>query len=67
MNKAAVRAVSRDEAAAMYGVSLNTIRRAIHSGALKARMVGPKYRIDVEDLAAWFDALPEAPVSDSAP
>jgi excisionase family DNA binding protein len=53
-------AVSRDEAAAMYGVSLNTIRRAIASGALRAKKVGPKYRIDVAELRAWFEALPDA-------
>lgn len=67
MSDLAVRAVTRDQAAAMYGISLNTIRRAIHAGSLRARMVGRSYRLDVDDLAAWFAALPEAPISDSAP
>lgn len=54
------RAVTRQEAADMYGVSFDTIKRAINKGALPAKKVGPQYRVDVKDLAAWFAALPDA-------
>jgi excisionase family DNA binding protein len=51
------RAFSKDEAAQLYGVSLQTINRAIHSGRLRAKKVGRYYRISSEALAEWFEGL----------
>ncbi|MGC9222267.1 MAG: helix-turn-helix domain-containing protein, partial [Solirubrobacteraceae bacterium] len=42
------------EAAARATVHVETIRRAVRSGALKARRAGRATRIDPEDLAAWL-------------
>lgn len=53
-------AVTRAEAAAMYGVGEKVITQAIHSGALPAKLVSRRYRIGVGDLAAWFASLPDA-------
>lgn len=53
-------ALSRAEAADMYGVHENAITAAIHSGALQAKKVGRQYRIGVDALQAWFEALPDA-------
>lgn len=61
-------ALSIDEAAEASGVSKETIRRAIHSGALKAKRSGRdkdgdgtgKYLIGLPALEAWFDGLVDA-------
>lgn len=50
-------AMTRREAAAAVGVSLNTIERAIHSGALKAKSTGGRHLIRTVDLEAWLDGL----------
>lgn len=59
----------REEAARRAGVSFDTIRRAINSGALKAKRSGwdehkkvptGKYLISEADLRAWFAGLPDA-------
>lgn len=44
----------------MYDVHPNDLTKAVHSGALVAKMVGRRYRFHVDDLKAWFDALPRA-------
>ena len=49
------KAFSKDEAAQLYGVSLQTINRAIHAGRLRAKKVGRYYRISAEALAEWFE------------
>lgn len=55
-----IAALSRAEAADKYGVHVNVITAAIHSGALQAKKVGRQYRIHVEQLEAWFAGLPDA-------
>lgn len=56
--------LSRAEAAEACGVRADTIRRAIKSGALKAKRTGKngggKDLIRVIDLEAWFDGLEDA-------
>lgn len=54
------RAVDRAEAAAMYGVSFDYIKRAVARGDIAAKKVGRSYRIAVADLETWFAALPDA-------
>ena len=61
------RAFTRREAAEMYGVSVDTIRRAKNTGALKAKRLtndetraGGKELFRLEDLEAWFDGLADA-------
>jgi excisionase family DNA binding protein len=54
------RALSRNEAADLYGVHETVISRAIHAGELAAKKVGRQYRIETDALKAWFDALPDA-------
>lgn len=61
-------ALSIGEAADAVGVSKETIRRAIHTGRLKAKRTGAKtdgdgtgkYLIRVTELEAWFDGLVDA-------
>lgn len=53
-------ALTREEAADLYGVSFDTIKRAIHAGDLKAKRVGRRYRVHRDDLRAWWDSLPDA-------
>ena len=53
-------ALSRQEAAELYGVSFDTIKRAVNSGHLRAKRVGRRYRIGRADLRAWFESLPDA-------
>ena len=48
------RAFRLREAAAAYGVSTDTIRRAIRSGALAAKRDGRGYLLHVDALDAWF-------------
>lgn len=61
--------LTREEAAREAGVSLDTIRRAINRGALKAKRTGwddekkvatGKYLITREALQDWFDGLADA-------
>lgn len=47
------------DAAASLGLSPDTIRKAIRSGALPAKKKG-KHLIRVADLEAWFDGLEDA-------
>lgn len=50
-------------AAALYHVSEDTIRRAIHATEppfLKAKKVGGRIRILASDLRDWWDSLPDA-------
>lgn len=53
-------AYSRQEAAELYGVSFDTIRKAIAVGTLRAKKVGNRYRISADALAAWFEGLDDA-------
>ncbi len=60
-------AVTRKEAAAMLGVSEDTIRRAKNAGHLKAKRLtrdetqkGGKELYSVTDLQTWFDSLADA-------
>lgn len=56
--------LTRVEAAESCGVAPDTIRRAIKSGALRAKRTGKngggKDLIRVTDLDAWFDGLEDA-------
>jgi excisionase family DNA binding protein len=56
--------LTRDQAAQVAGVSLDTIRRAINKGALKAKRTGAdgggKYLITREALTEWFNRLADA-------
>lgn len=54
------KAVSRQEAAAMYGVSEATLRRAEAAGTLRGKTIGGRRRYRVEDLEDWFDGLADA-------
>jgi excisionase family DNA binding protein len=53
-------AYDRKEAAALYGVSYDTICRAIAAGHLKAKKVGNRYRISAAALRDWFEGLDDA-------
>lgn len=56
-------AYTREEAAAVCGVSKDTIIRAHNSGALKAKRTGKKggnYLYTPAALQAWIDGLPAA-------
>jgi excisionase family DNA binding protein len=53
-------AYSRQEAADLYGVSFDTIRRAVAAKELKAKKVGNRYRISAESLREWFEGLEDA-------
>lgn len=53
-------AYSLEEAAETTSLSVAYLRRAVRSGALRAKKVGQKYRIADHDLRAWFDSLPDA-------
>jgi len=56
--------LSRREAAAAVGLSLDTISKAIRSGALSAKRTGKDGRgkdvIKLADLHAWLDSLEDA-------
>lgn len=54
------KALTRAEAAEVYGVSLSTIKRAVASGALCAKKNGRRFLISVADLDEWFAGLPDA-------
>lgn len=47
-------------AAAMYGVSRDTIYAAVNKRELPAKKVGRGIRIDVSALREWFNNLPDA-------
>lgn len=53
-------AYDRQEAADLYGVGFDTIKKAVDAGALRAKKNGNRYLILAADLAAWFEALPDA-------
>lgn len=61
--------LSREDAAREAGVSLDTIRRAINKGELKAKRLGwddekkvatGKYLVTREALQEWFEGLADA-------
>ena len=56
--------LTREQAAQVCGVSVDTIKRAINKGALRAKRTGAdgggKYLITREALMAWFDGLVDA-------
>lgn len=56
--------LTRQEAALACGVSLDTIRRAINRGELRAKRTGRDgggpYLVRVAELEAWFEQLPDA-------
>lgn len=59
----AERAYTIPEAAALKGVSQDTIRKAIHAiepPLLRAKKVGRGYRISASALEAWFESLDDA-------
>lgn len=60
MAEVVTKAVGWNEAAAMYGVKVGRIKAAIASGDLRAKKVGRFTRIDVDDLDAWWQSLPDA-------
>jgi excisionase family DNA binding protein len=51
--------VSPEEASALTGIGLTSIRQAAASGALKARKLGTRTIILRKDLEAWLQLLPE--------
>ena len=60
-------ALTPTDAAAAVGVSVATIRTAIHTSdphgsvpPLPARRLGSRYLISRQDLESWFEALPAA-------
>lgn len=57
-------AYTRQEAAEVMGVKLDTIRRAINSGKLRAKKTGSggggNYLISEDQLRAWFETLEDA-------
>ena len=59
--------MTREQAAQVAGVSLDTIRRAINAGKLRAKRLGGtpskpagKYLTTREALTEWFDGLAAA-------
>ena len=58
------RAVDRQTAADMYGVSFDVIKKAIAKGELKAKKNGNRYLIGLDALAAWFNGLTDAVLPD---
>lgn len=57
------KAVGIREAADLYSVSTDTIRRAINATEppyLSAKKIGGRFSITVKDLEAWHDSLPDA-------
>lgn len=53
-------AYSREEAARATSLSVDTIRRAINSGALRAKKVGTRIVVTESALLAWLEASPDA-------
>lgn len=57
------RAVGVKAAAEMYGVSTDTIHKAIKAAEppyLRAKKIGGRISIRVADLDSWHDSLPDA-------
>jgi len=52
--------VSPEEASALTGIGLTSIREAISSGDLKAKKHGRRTIILPDDLRAWLKTLPDA-------
>jgi excisionase family DNA binding protein len=52
--------LSPEEASALTGIGLTTIREAISNGALVAHKQGTRTIILPDDLRAWLKALPKA-------
>jgi excisionase family DNA binding protein len=52
--------LTREDAAREANVSLDTIRRAINKGSLRAKKVGRRYLVDRAALREWFDGLEDA-------
>jgi excisionase family DNA binding protein len=50
--------LSPEEASALTGIGLTSIREAIRSGHLKAKKLGRRVMILMDDLKAWLKALP---------
>jgi excisionase family DNA binding protein len=48
------------QAAALYGVSTDVLRKAIHAGTLRAKKNGARYLFSADALAAWFQSLDDA-------
>lgn len=64
MNTVAPLFLTREQAAEACNVSLDTIRRAINKGTLRAKRTGAegggKYLISPDALAEWFESLEDA-------
>ena len=52
--------VSPEEASALTGIGLTSIREAISNGDLKAKKLGRRTIILPEDLRGWLKTLPVA-------
>lgn len=52
--------MSVQEASRTYGVSDDLIYQLIGSNTIAAKRAGRKYLIPVEELEAWYEALPDA-------
>ncbi|MBB4262881.1 MULTISPECIES: helix-turn-helix domain-containing protein [unclassified Bradyrhizobium] len=53
-------AVSPEEASALTGIGLTSIREAISAGKLRAKKHGRRTIILPEDLRVWLGTLPDA-------
>ena len=64
MSRQAQRFFTREEAADECRVSVETIKRAINSGRMRAKRTGEngggKYLISADQLHEWFDGLEDA-------
>lgn len=63
MTAAAPMFLTLKQAAAVTGVSADTLSRNIHAGTLRAKKTaatGGKTLVRIEDLSAWFDQLDDA-------
>ena len=52
--------VSAEEASALTGIGLTSIREAIRSGDLRAKKHGRRTIILPDDLRVWLNMLPDA-------
>lgn len=57
--------VSPEEASALTGIGLTSIREAISSGDLNAKKHGRRTIIIPNDLRVWLNALPDAARGDA--
>lgn len=53
-------ALTAEEAVALTGIGIGTIRDAIRTGDLRAKQVGKNHHILPDDLRAWLISLPDA-------